>query len=256
MLEQLRAVGATLPSVETLPDSSLIPLTTTTATATSTATAASSSTATTASSSTVEVEVPSPLEATTAAAAAASDALSPALEKQFRDVWGNNADEVAVLYAGTPALKGDFTRTGKRTKLGAARDGVNSAQRYVINNFQVSCVCVVCVSMAHKQSVFAAALCVIALYQGTVEMAVLVAYSITMTWWYTSQLSFLVHVVLRVPAVLLTVANVLKSVAHHVLLLTLVTNNRTTAGRRQLICCCKGTQYVTLACHQMQQQQR
>jgi hypothetical protein len=127
MLEQLRAVGATVPSVETLTDSSLIPLTTTT-----------TSTSTTSTSTAALVEVPSPLETTTAAAAAASDALLPALERQFRDVWGNNADEVAVLYAGTPALKGDFTRTGRRTKLGAAKDGVNSAQRYVINNFQVS----------------------------------------------------------------------------------------------------------------------
>jgi hypothetical protein len=126
MLEQLRAVGATVPPVDTITDSSLIPLTTTTTASTSTTSAAD-----------VAVEVPSPLETTTAAAAAASDALTPALEKQFRDVWGNNADEVAVLYAGTPALKGDFTRTGRRTKLGAAKDGVNSAQRYVINNFQV-----------------------------------------------------------------------------------------------------------------------
>jgi hypothetical protein len=128
MLEQLRAVGATVPPVETLTDSSLIPLTTTTA---------STSTTSTSISTEHVVEVPSPLETTTAAAAAASDALTPALAKQFRDVWGNNADEVAVLYAGTPALKGDFTRTGRRTKLGAAKDGVNSAQRYVINNFQV-----------------------------------------------------------------------------------------------------------------------
>ncbi|CAM9830989.1 unnamed protein product [Chrysoparadoxa australica] len=58
------------------------------------------------------------------------------LEKRFRDVWGNNADELALLYAGTPALKGDFTRTGARTKLGILQDGANSVMRYVINNFQ------------------------------------------------------------------------------------------------------------------------
>ncbi|CAM9458190.1 unnamed protein product, partial [Scytosiphon promiscuus] len=58
------------------------------------------------------------------------------LEKRFRDVWGNNADEISMLYAGTPALKGDFTRTGQRTKMGLLQDGTNSAIRYVVNNFQ------------------------------------------------------------------------------------------------------------------------
>ncbi|CAM9801193.1 unnamed protein product [Ectocarpus sp. 4 AP-2014] len=58
------------------------------------------------------------------------------LERRFRDVWGNNADEISMLYAGTPALKGDFTRTGQRTKMGLLQDGTNSAIRYVVNNFQ------------------------------------------------------------------------------------------------------------------------
>jgi hypothetical protein len=39
------------------------------------------------------------------------------------------------LYAGTPALKGDFTRTGKRTKRGALDDGLNSVTRFYLNNF-------------------------------------------------------------------------------------------------------------------------
>jgi len=39
------------------------------------------------------------------------------------------------LYTGTPALKTDFTRTGKRTYRGAFNDGVNSVTRYYINNF-------------------------------------------------------------------------------------------------------------------------
>ena len=39
------------------------------------------------------------------------------------------------LYAGTPALKTDFTRTGKRTYKGLANDGYHSLQRYVLNNF-------------------------------------------------------------------------------------------------------------------------
>ncbi|CAM9291762.1 unnamed protein product [Discosporangium mesarthrocarpum] len=58
------------------------------------------------------------------------------LEIRFRDMWGNNADEISMLYAGTPALKGDFTRTGKRTKVGLLQDGTNAAIRYVVNNFQ------------------------------------------------------------------------------------------------------------------------
>jgi hypothetical protein len=57
------------------------------------------------------------------------------LEKAFRSLWGGNADAISVLYAGTPALKGDFTRTGRRTKVGMVSDGLNSAKRYVINNF-------------------------------------------------------------------------------------------------------------------------
>ena len=39
------------------------------------------------------------------------------------------------LYTGTPALKTDFTRTGKRTYRGAMNDGINSVTRYYINNF-------------------------------------------------------------------------------------------------------------------------
>lgn len=44
--------------------------------------------------------------------------------------------DASMLYAGTPALKGDFTRTGQRTKMGLLQDGTNSAIRYVVNNFQ------------------------------------------------------------------------------------------------------------------------
>jgi len=44
-------------------------------------------------------------------------------EAAHRHLWANNADAISRLYAGTPALKGDFTRTGKRTKRGALDDG-------------------------------------------------------------------------------------------------------------------------------------
>lgn len=58
-----------------------------------------------------------------------------ALEDHFRCGWTNNADVLSYLYTGTPALKTDFTRTGKRTHQGAMNDGINSVTRYYINNF-------------------------------------------------------------------------------------------------------------------------
>ncbi|CAD5119598.1 DgyrCDS8199 [Dimorphilus gyrociliatus] len=58
-----------------------------------------------------------------------------AFETVFKNVWADNADACAKQYAGTGALKTDFTRTGKRTKMGLMKDGVNSAIRYVKNNF-------------------------------------------------------------------------------------------------------------------------
>lgn len=42
---------------------------------------------------------------------------------------------MSIQYTGTPALKTDFTRTGKRTKAGAINDGINSVKRYFLNNF-------------------------------------------------------------------------------------------------------------------------
>lgn len=57
------------------------------------------------------------------------------LEEKFRTCWSDNADRMSNLYTGTPALKTDFTRTGKRTYRGAFNDGINSVTRYYINNF-------------------------------------------------------------------------------------------------------------------------
>ena len=57
------------------------------------------------------------------------------LEEAFREAWTDNADRISILYTGTPALKTDFTRTGKRTWKGALNDGKNAIQRYYINNF-------------------------------------------------------------------------------------------------------------------------
>lgn len=55
-------------------------------------------------------------------------------EKIFKTMWTNNADAMSMGYAGTGALKTDFTKTGKRTFKGMFNDGVNSCMRYYINN--------------------------------------------------------------------------------------------------------------------------
>jgi hypothetical protein len=56
-------------------------------------------------------------------------------EVVFKNAWADNADYVSRMYAGTGALKTDFTRTGHRTLAGALQDGVNSVTRYYLNNF-------------------------------------------------------------------------------------------------------------------------
>ena len=48
----------------------------------------------------------------------------------FLRLWANNGDALSRQYAGTNALKGDFTRTGERNLSGLMKDGVNSASRY------------------------------------------------------------------------------------------------------------------------------
>lgn len=58
-----------------------------------------------------------------------------AFESLFRNIWADNADVVSRSYSGTGALKTDFTRTGERTRAGAAQDLNNSITRYVKNNF-------------------------------------------------------------------------------------------------------------------------
>ncbi|KAF7294817.1 hypothetical protein MIND_01019600 [Mycena indigotica] len=67
--------------------------------------------------------------------------LNPALEGRsetdnvFNDVWANNGDAISRAYAGTSALKGDFTRTGKRDLGGLLNDGVNSLARMYTSTF-------------------------------------------------------------------------------------------------------------------------
>ena len=54
----------------------------------------------------------------------------------FPLAWADNGDAVSRQYAGTGALKSDFTRTGKRSQKGVMKDGFNSLSRYYINNFK------------------------------------------------------------------------------------------------------------------------
>uniref|UniRef100_A0A6Q2WUL3 SAC domain-containing protein n=1 Tax=Esox lucius TaxID=8010 RepID=A0A6Q2WUL3_ESOLU len=56
-------------------------------------------------------------------------------ERIYKNAWADNANACAKQYAGTGALKTDFTRTGKRTQMGLLMDGWNSAVRYYKNNF-------------------------------------------------------------------------------------------------------------------------
>eukprot|EP01052_Picozoa_sp_SAG31_P062159 SAG31_NODE_21168_length_556_cov_0.971554_1_plen_96_part_01 len=64
-----------------------------------------------------------------------SDSAEPILDRAFRNLWTDNADAIARSYGGSPALKTDFTRTGKRTVVGAMRDGWSSLSRWYVNCF-------------------------------------------------------------------------------------------------------------------------
>ncbi|KAJ3395199.1 hypothetical protein HDU92_006096 [Lobulomyces angularis] len=56
--------------------------------------------------------------------------------KYLTNLWADSGDAISILYAGTKALKGDVTRTGKRQWIqGSLDDGVNSLTRYYLNNF-------------------------------------------------------------------------------------------------------------------------
>ncbi|CAF2098152.1 unnamed protein product [Rotaria magnacalcarata] len=57
------------------------------------------------------------------------------LSSIFKNVWADNADVISLQYAGTGALKTDYTRTGQRSAMGLVKDGYNSCVRYVLNNF-------------------------------------------------------------------------------------------------------------------------
>jgi hypothetical protein len=52
----------------------------------------------------------------------------------FKNLWADNADAISRQYSGTGALKTDFTRTGRRTRLGMLTDLLKSIVRYVRGN--------------------------------------------------------------------------------------------------------------------------
>ncbi|KAI3519099.1 hypothetical protein L1887_08124 [Cichorium endivia] len=53
----------------------------------------------------------------------------------YKILWANHGDDISIQYSGTPALKGDFVRFGKRTTQGILKDGWNALMRYYLNNF-------------------------------------------------------------------------------------------------------------------------
>lgn len=59
----------------------------------------------------------------------------PHFDSSFKVLWANHGDDISIQYSGTPALKGDFVRHGKRTVHGILKDGWNALARYYLNNF-------------------------------------------------------------------------------------------------------------------------
>ncbi|CAN6251900.1 unnamed protein product [Urochloa humidicola] len=59
----------------------------------------------------------------------------PAFDTNYKILWANHGDAISIQYSGTPALKGDFVRYGKRTTQGILNDLRNALGRYYLNNF-------------------------------------------------------------------------------------------------------------------------
>ncbi|KAG0593081.1 hypothetical protein KC19_1G304000 [Ceratodon purpureus] len=58
------------------------------------------------------------------------------LDTKFKCLWADNGDDISIQYSGTPALKGDFVRYGRRTASGLVQDGFSALGRYYFNNFK------------------------------------------------------------------------------------------------------------------------
>lgn len=67
--------------------------------------------------------------------ASAFEKLPDSLEQIFRVQWTNNADILSILYSGTPAMKTDFTATGKRTFKGGLKDAETAIKRFFLGHF-------------------------------------------------------------------------------------------------------------------------
>lgn len=67
----------------------------------------------------------------------ANDTVSNFLDfdTNYKVLWANHGDAISTQYSGTPALKGDFVRYGKRTTQGILNDLWNALARYYLNNF-------------------------------------------------------------------------------------------------------------------------
>lgn len=50
-------------------------------------------------------------------------------------VWSDHANQISLAYAGSGALKTEFTRTGKMSVMVQIEDGQKSVARYLKNNF-------------------------------------------------------------------------------------------------------------------------
>ncbi|KAI3813668.1 hypothetical protein L1987_18397 [Smallanthus sonchifolius] len=59
----------------------------------------------------------------------------PNFDDSFKILWANHGDDISIQYSGTPALKGDFVRVGRRTTRGVLKDGWNALMCYYLNNF-------------------------------------------------------------------------------------------------------------------------
>ncbi|XP_072341585.1 phosphatidylinositide phosphatase SAC2-like [Scyliorhinus torazame] len=58
------------------------------------------------------------------------------VQKIFQIVWANNGDTISKQYAGTNAMKSDFTRYGQHKFSSVMKDSYRSAHRYYLHHFR------------------------------------------------------------------------------------------------------------------------
>lgn len=84
----------------------------------------------------------------------AFEKLPDSLEQIFRSQWTNNADILSILYSGTPAMKTDFTATGRRTMKGNLKDGETAVKRYFLGHFYDNRRQVIFINKVRTSSIF------------------------------------------------------------------------------------------------------